>query len=78
MIISIFFHFILAEIHREAKLYFSAPEQLLSIFTNLEEENLMLIQKCQEAEDKLEEVKTTTKDVRIFFSHLDLICHKSL
>lgn len=58
-------------VQQEVRLYFNQPQQLLSIFTDLEDENLKLIQKCQEAEDKAEEVKKTTAEVseaRIFLS----------
>ena len=48
---------------KEVKLYFREPSQLLSIFTDLEDENLKLIEQCQEAEDRLEEVRETTKKV---------------
>jgi len=48
---------------REVRLYFRDPRQLLSIFTDLEDENLKLIESCQEAEDKLEEVRANTKQV---------------
>ncbi|KAI9351284.1 hypothetical protein BDR26DRAFT_907396 [Obelidium mucronatum] len=42
----------------EALLYFKAPQQLLDIFAELEENNLALIQNCQETEETLEELKT--------------------
>ncbi|KAJ3006676.1 UNVERIFIED_CONTAM: Coiled-coil domain-containing protein 38, partial [Siphonaria sp. JEL0065] len=41
----------------EALLYFKAPQQLLDIFAELEENNLALIQNCQETEETLEELK---------------------
>ncbi len=46
-------------------LYFKQPQQLLSIFTDLEDENLGLIESCQEAEDKLEAVKKANKEVKV-------------
>jgi len=38
-------------------MYFQRPEQLLNIFTQLEERNLFLIQNVQETEESLEELK---------------------
>ncbi|ORZ38127.1 hypothetical protein BCR44DRAFT_66373 [Catenaria anguillulae PL171] len=38
-------------------LYFTTPQQLLDIFSELEENNLSLIQNCQETEETLEELK---------------------
>ena len=40
-------------------MYFREPEQLLDIFTALEEQNLFLIQNSQETEQALEELKQT-------------------
>ena len=48
----------------EVKLYFQNPQQLLSIFTDLEDENLSLIQECREAEGNLEKVRTSIQEVR--------------
>ncbi|TPX47442.1 hypothetical protein SeMB42_g03317 [Synchytrium endobioticum] len=41
----------------ETQLYFQTPQQLLDIFAELEENNLALIQNCQETEETLEELK---------------------
>ncbi|XP_069721996.1 cilia- and flagella-associated protein 100 [Phaenicophaeus curvirostris] len=41
----------------EPKLYFTDPQQLLSIFTEMEDENLSLIQKAQEVEERLAKVQ---------------------
>lgn len=41
----------------ELPMYFTKPQQLLDIFTQLEEQNLFLIQNCQETEEALEELK---------------------
>ncbi len=38
-------------------LYFQSPKQLLEIFAELEENNLALIQNCQETEETLEELR---------------------
>lgn len=38
-------------------LYFTSPQQLLDLFAELEENNLALIQNCQETEETLEELK---------------------
>lgn len=37
--------------------YFSTPQQLLDIFSELEENNLQLIQNCQETEETLEDLR---------------------
>jgi len=42
-------------------MYFKEPQQLLDIFTQLEEGNLFLIQNCQETEQQLEELKQQYK-----------------
>jgi hypothetical protein len=39
-------------------MFFTRPEQLLEIFTQLEESNLFLIQNCQDTEEQLEELRT--------------------
>ena len=39
-------------------MYFTEPEQLLRVFTQLEEQNLFLIQSVREAEETLQSVKT--------------------
>ncbi|KAJ3196675.1 Coiled-coil domain-containing protein 38 [Irineochytrium annulatum] len=41
----------------EPLLYFKHPQQLLDLFAELEENNLALIQNCQETEETLEELK---------------------
>ena len=46
------------------KLFFQDPRQLLSIFTELENENLSLIQDCREAEGNLEKIRTTVHEVQ--------------
>ncbi|XP_053325270.1 cilia- and flagella-associated protein 100 isoform X2 [Spea bombifrons] len=43
----------------EPELYFTDPRQLLQIFSELEEQNLSLIQNSQETEESLEEIKQT-------------------
>lgn len=43
----------------EPELYFNDPQQLLDIFSELEEQNLSLIQNSQETEEALEEIKHT-------------------
>lgn len=52
------------KVGEEVILYFNEPKQLLSIFTDLEDENLRLIEMCQEAEDKLDEVKKANRDTQ--------------
>ncbi|XP_029457433.1 coiled-coil domain-containing protein 38 isoform X2 [Rhinatrema bivittatum] len=41
----------------EPDIYFTDPQQLLHIFTELEEQNLSLILNCQETHENLEEIK---------------------
>ncbi len=41
----------------EVDMYFTHPQQLLDIFAELEENNLSLIQTCQETEETLEELR---------------------
>ncbi|TRY70347.1 hypothetical protein TCAL_02434 [Tigriopus californicus] len=53
----------LAKVKDNVKLYFTQPQQLLSLFADLEVENLDLIDQCQRAEDQLVEVKKMTKEV---------------
>ncbi|XP_064375065.1 cilia- and flagella-associated protein 100 [Dromaius novaehollandiae] len=43
----------------ELELYFTDPQQLLSIFTELEEQNLSLIQNSQDTEETLDELRHT-------------------
>ena len=52
------------EEEREMPMYFTRPQQLLDIFTDLEESNLFLIQNSQETESALEELKTKFADTR--------------
>ena len=42
---------------KEREMYFKQPKQLLDLFTQLEEQNLFLIQNSQETEQALEELK---------------------
>lgn len=46
----------------ELPMYFTKPQQLLDIFTELEESNLFLIQNNQETEQQLEELRQLHKD----------------
>ncbi|XP_075407024.1 cilia- and flagella-associated protein 100 [Tenrec ecaudatus] len=47
------------------ELYFTEPQQLLDLFTKLEEENLSLIQNTQEMEETLEELSFNLKKTQI-------------
>lgn len=49
-------------------MYFTEPSQLLEIFTQLEEQNLFLIQNAQETEEQLEEIKVKFRETK---KHLD-------
>jgi hypothetical protein len=44
------------ELENDFELYFTDPQQLLAIFTELEEQNLSLIQNSQDHEEQLEEI----------------------
>jgi len=50
------------EINEPCPLYFTEPKQLLDIFAELEENNLALIQNCQESEESLEILKLQMKE----------------
>ena len=47
---------------KEMPMYFTHPQQLLDVFTALEEQNLFLIQNSQETEQALDDLKATYKD----------------
>ena len=61
-------HFDLDKAKGEVKLFFQDPRQLLSIFTELENENLNLIQECREAEGNLEKIRNTVHEVTFYFT----------
>ncbi|KAK2501097.1 hypothetical protein MC885_020089 [Smutsia gigantea] len=48
----------------ELELYFTEPQQLLDVFTKLEEQNLSLIQNMQEIEEALEELNFSLKNTQ--------------
>jgi hypothetical protein len=48
----------------EPHMYFEAPRQLMEVFTQLEEQNLFLIQNSQETEQALEELRAEFKSTR--------------
>jgi len=48
----------------ELPMYFTKPQQLLDIFTALEEQNLFLIQNSQETEQALEELKQQYRETK--------------
>ena len=47
---------VLNDLDNDFELYFTDPQQLLAIFTELEEQNLSLIQNSQDHEEQLEEI----------------------
>lgn len=49
---------------QEPELYFTDPQQLLDVFTKLEEQNLSLVQNTQEMEEALEELSFTLKNTQ--------------
>jgi hypothetical protein len=52
-------------------LYFKSPQQLLDLFAELEENNLSLIQNCQETEETLEDLKEKIRETedRMYLYH---------
>ena len=52
-------------VQEDVELYFHDPKQLMEIFTELEEQNLSLIQNSQETEEALEEVKQNKQLVQL-------------
>lgn len=50
---------------QEMALYFTEPQQLLDVFTQLEEQNLSLIQNTQEMEEALDDLNVTLKNTQI-------------
>ena len=59
-----------AKLQEDVGLFFCEPQQLLSIFTDLEDENLGLIQKCQETEDAAEAVRARTGEAKAKLNEL--------
>ncbi len=53
---------IMTDLENDFELYFTDPQQLLAIFTELEEQNLSLIQNSQDHEEQLEEI---TRELQI-------------
>jgi len=51
-------------VEEEEPMYFTEPQQLLDIFTALEESNLFLIQNSQETEEALEELKAKLSETQ--------------
>jgi hypothetical protein len=45
--------------HKDYSLYFTKPEQLLDIFTEMEEKSLPLIQKSQYTSETLDQIQST-------------------
>ncbi len=69
-------HLYIAKAKGEVKLYFQDPVELLSIFADLEDENLALIQECREAESNLERIRTIVREVvvtiQLFFRSIKM------
>lgn len=57
-------HLALTSSGEEVPMYFQHPQQLLDIFTALEESNLFLIQNSQETEQTLEELKQSFRETK--------------
>ena len=53
----------------DVRLFFQHPHQLLSIFTDLEDENLKFIQECREEEGNLEKIRTSIREVSKAFQY---------
>ena len=45
-------------------MHFQSPQQLLDVFAQLEEQNLFLIQNCQETEEALEELRSKYRETK--------------
>merc|ERR1719253_928909 len=56
-----------ADSGEELPLYFQVPKHLLDIFTQLEEQNLFLIQNSQETEQQLEEIQQKYGEAKLLF-----------
>ena len=54
-------------------LYFKEPSELLELFNKLEAENLSLIQKCQQAEARLEAGRAISVKSRSFYSYIFIL-----
>uniref|UniRef100_A0A2K6ES76 Cilia and flagella associated protein 100 n=1 Tax=Propithecus coquereli TaxID=379532 RepID=A0A2K6ES76_PROCO len=52
------------KISQELELYFTEPQQLLDVFTELEEQNLSLTQNVQEMEETVEDLGRTLRNTR--------------
>ncbi|XP_012513832.1 PREDICTED: coiled-coil domain-containing protein 37 [Propithecus coquereli] len=53
-----------SQITNELELYFTEPQQLLDVFTELEEQNLSLTQNVQEMEETVEDLGRTLRNTR--------------
>ena len=53
---------VLTSSDEEIPMYFAQPQQLLEVYSNMEEENLFLIQNMQEAEQSLDEMSNRFQD----------------
>ncbi|XP_034513151.1 cilia- and flagella-associated protein 100 [Ailuropoda melanoleuca] len=49
----------------ELELYFTEPQQLLDVFTKLEEQNLSLVQNTRETEEALDDLNLTLKNTHV-------------
>ncbi|XP_036425482.1 cilia- and flagella-associated protein 100 [Colossoma macropomum] len=58
-----------SEYEEEPELYFTEPQQLLDLLSELEEQNLSLIQNLQETEEGLEEFRQTMEQTRKNMEH---------
>ncbi|XP_072539230.1 cilia- and flagella-associated protein 100 isoform X2 [Salminus brasiliensis] len=58
-----------SEYEEEPELYFTEPQQLLDLLSELEEQNLSLIQNSQETEEGLEEFRHTMEQTRKNMEH---------
>lgn len=50
---------------QELELYFTEPQQLLDVFTKLEEQNLSLVQNTRETEEALDDLNLTLKNTHV-------------
>jgi hypothetical protein len=59
-------------------MYFTRPQQLLDIFAQLEEDNLFLIQNCQDTEQQLEELRQQYAETSTAMSKQSAVLEESM
>ena len=62
----------------EEPMYFTQPQQLLDIFSQLEERNLFLIQNVQETEEAVDEMRTRYNDMVAEMDEKQAVLHSNI